>query len=87
MCIYVYIYIYIIERERGRERERERYRALFAVFSRYAYVNTYLPPPDAALEAEAQGKRLHTRNHTSEIPLENATENPLDISSGNPLEK
>lgn len=30
------------------------YRALFAVFSRYAYVNTYLPPPDAALEAKAQ---------------------------------
>ena len=40
----------------------------------------------------SQGKLLHTRHHNSEIPLENATEGPLDISSkihwesDNPLE-
>ena len=28
-----------------------------------------------------QGNRLHTRNHKSEAPLENATDNPLDNSS------
>ena len=33
------------------------------------------------------GERLHTRNHTSEIPSENATESPLDTSSKNPLGK
>ena len=27
---------------------------------------------------KARGKRLHTRIHRSEHPLENATENPLD---------
>ena len=30
---------------------------------------------------EARGERLHTRNHKSEIPLENTTANPLDSSS------
>ena len=29
------------------------------------------------LEEAARGKRLHTRNHKREIPLENATGNPL----------
>ena len=29
----------------------------------------------------------YTRNHKSEIPLENATEHPLDISRTNPLDK
>ena len=34
-----------------------------------------------------QGKILHTRNHKSENPLENATERPLDNSCNNPLDK
>ena len=34
-----------------------------------------------------RGQRLHTRNHKSELPLENATENPLGISSQIPLGK
>ena len=34
-----------------------------------------------------QGNMLHTRNHESEIPLEKATENPLDNSSEHQLEK
>ena len=32
-----------------------------------------------------RGKILHTRDHKSEVPWENATENPLDNSSGAPL--
>ena len=34
----------------------------------------------ATLHVVARGKILHTRNHKSEIPLENATEHPLAIS-------
>ena len=33
------------------------------------------------------GNRLHTRNHTRQMTLENATERPLEMSSKNPLEK
>ena len=33
-----------------------------------------------------RGKRLHTRNHKSEIPSETATENPSDLSSNNSTE-
>ena len=35
----------------------------------------------------SQGKRLHTRNHKSEMSCKNATENPLGNSNENPLEK
>ena len=31
-----------------------------------------------------QGKILHTRDHKSEIPLENATEHPLANATENP---
>ena len=36
---------------------------------------------------DCRGKILHTRNHKSELTLENATENPLGNSSENPLDK
>ena len=35
----------------------------------------------------SRGKILHTRHHKSEIPLENATDNLLGMSSEHPLEK
>ena len=41
----------------------------------------------ASARSVSQGKRLHTRNHKSEVPLGNATENPLETSSNYPLEK
>ena len=37
--------------------------------------------------ALVQGKIFHTGNRGSGIPLENVTDNPLEISSGNPLGK
>ena len=39
----------------------------------------------AGASPSPRGKILHTRNHKSEIPLENASENRLDFSSENPL--
>ena len=39
------------------------------------------------LHREDRGKRLHARNHKSEIPLENAMENPFVDSSRIPLDK
>ena len=32
------------------------------------------------------GARLHTRNHKRDIPLDNVTENPLEMSSKHPLD-
>ena len=55
-----------------------------------------LVPPDPWLHSEAvgafqtsmdQGKRLHTRNHQNEDPLEHAIESPWDNSSEDPLDK
>ena len=41
----------------------------------------------ACVLPEGRGKHLHTKNHTSKIPLENATDNPLETSSNNSLDK
>ena len=51
----------------------------------YICIYTYSKYDDITIE-ELRGK-IHTRNHTSEIPLENAIDNPLDNSRDNPLEK
>ena len=39
---------------------------------------------DAVQQLKDRGKRLHTRSHDNEHPLENATETPLDNSSKHP---
>ena len=36
---------------------------------------------------KVQGKRLHTRSHKHDTPLEHATEHPLDNSSKHPLDE
>ena len=47
----------------------------------YIYIYIYYRERE---NCQCRGKRLHTRNHKSGIPSENATESPLDNSSENP---
>ena len=65
MCVYIYIYIYII---RSRTASSRGTATSAATWRRTAAPGT-------------QSKILRTRNHKSEIPLENATDDLLEHSS------
>ena len=47
----------------------------------YIYTHTYI------WVRGCRGERLHTRTRKRELPSEDATESPLDLSSENPLGK
>ena len=78
LLLYIYLYIY--------------YLLVFLIIILITIIIIIIIIIIIRYEAVFRGKILHTRNHKSEIPLENATEHPLDISSkihresDNPLE-
>ena len=77
MCVYIYIYIYKGNggtAPRGERRTR------------------WDSPEDSGDRRPSatflfQGNTFYTRNHKSEVPSEDGTENPWGNSSTNPLEK
>ena len=97
MCVYVYIYIYInyiyIYIKRERERERENVQTSRNGTQRATARRGLL---GGVLRAQRRregsgtwvgGKRSHTRNHKSNISLETATGNPVEVSTNISLGK
>ena len=70
MHVYIYIYIYIHDP--------------YNVYGDLSITSPTTASKDIPPESDKRGRILNTRDHESEIPLENETEIPLETFSINP---